>query len=34
MMFGDVGGLHDFLGLFLATVLGYFSENLKVASMI
>ena len=33
-MFGDVGGLNDFLGLFFATVFGYFSENLKVASMI
>ena len=34
MMFGDVGGLNDFLCLFLATVFGYFSENLLVAEMI
>ena len=34
MMFGDVGGLNDFVGLFLATVFGYFAENLKVSRMI
>ena len=34
MMFGDVGGLNDFLGLFMATIFGYFSENLLLASML
>ena len=33
MMFGDVGGLNDFAGLFLATVFGYFSEDLMIAKM-
>ena len=34
MMFGDVGGLNDFAGLFLATFFGYFAENFMVARMI
>ena len=34
MMFGDVGGLNDFLALIFATIFGYFSENLMLARMI
>jgi len=34
MMFGDVGGLRDFLGLGLATVFGFFSEHFMTASLI
>ena len=34
MMFGDVGGLYDFLGLFLATIFGFISQNLMLARMV
>ena len=27
MMFGDVGGLRDFIGLFLSAIFGFFSER-------
>ena len=34
MMFGDVGGLYDFLRLCLAVVFGLFSRNMMQASLI
>ena len=34
MMFGDVGGLNDFLFLFFGTLFGYFSEDLLLAKMV
>ena len=34
MMFSDVGGLNDFLGLLLATIFGFFSERLMLASLV
>ena len=33
MMFGEVGGLYDFLALGIATVLGFFSERQLMASL-
>ena len=33
MMFGEVGGLHDFLALGLSTVLAFFSERQLMASL-
>ena len=33
MMFGEVGGLYDFLGLGIGTVLGFFSERQLMASL-
>ena len=34
MMFGDVGGLNDFLGLLLAAIYGSFSESLLQAKIV
>lgn len=34
MMFGDVGGLYDFFGLFFATIFGLISQNLLLARMV
>ena len=34
MLFGDIGGLNDFLVLILASVFGMFSEHLKTADLI
>ena len=34
MMFGDVGGLRDFLGLFLASIFSFFSEEFLKASIV
>ena len=34
MMFGDVGGLYDFLSLILATLLGFFSDRFLQASLV
>ena len=34
MMFGDVGGLYDFLVLGLSTIFSFFSEHLMTASLI
>ena len=34
MLFGDIGGLRDFLALILASVFGLFSEHLKTADLI
>ena len=34
MLFGDIGGLRDFLALGLASVFGLFSEHLKTADLI
>ena len=34
MMFGDVGGLYDFINLSLAALVGFFSKNFLVASLI
>ena len=34
MLFGDIGGLGDFLVLGLASVFGLFSEHLKTADLI
>ena len=34
MMFGDVGGLNDFLGLLISTVFGLFSDYLLNGDMV
>ena len=34
MMFGDVGGLNDFLSLLLAAIFGFFSESILQAKII
>ena len=34
MMFGEVGGLYDFLALGIAIVLGFFSERQLMASLV
>ena len=34
MMFGDVGGLYDFLFLGLSSILGYISNNLLQCSLV
>ena len=34
MMFGDVGGLRDFLGVFLASIFGFFSEEFFNAKIV
>ena len=34
MLFGDVGGLRDFLGLFLSAFFGFFSERFMTASLV
>ena len=34
MMFGEVGGLYDFIALGIATVLGFFSERQLMASLV
>ena len=34
MMFGDVGGLNDFLALVLASLFGLASERLLMASLV
>ena len=33
-MFGDVGGLRDFLGLFISAFFGFFSEHFMSASLV
>ena len=33
-MFGDVGGLRDFVGLFISAFFGFFSEQLISASLV
>ena len=33
MMFGDVGGLHDFISLILSAVFGLFSEKFSLVSL-
>ena len=33
-MFGDVGGLRDFLGLFITALFGFFSEHFMSASLV
>ena len=34
MMFGDVGGLNDFLGVILSSVFGLFSDYLLNGAMV
>ena len=34
MMFGDVGGLRDFVGLFLSAIFTFFSERILKASLV
>ena len=34
MLFGDVGGLYDFLSLILATLFGFFSDRFLQASLV
>ena len=34
MMFGEVGGLHDFLALVLASIFGFASEHFMFASLV
>ena len=33
-MFGDVGGLNDFIGLILSSIFGFFAESFLKSSMV